>query len=162
MQDVDYPTLRTRLLADGQLLVWPPPVAGEVILDSRAATGVTRAGTWLGSTSIGGYHGPDYEHDNNTGKGVNRMRFTPNLPTAGTYTVYLRWTAHENRAANVPVDIVHSGGIATRTVDQRTSGGQWVSLGSFPFTAGSAGSVLIRTENTTGYVVADATRFLAP
>ncbi|WP_329100539.1 FAD-dependent oxidoreductase [Micromonospora sp. NBC_01699] len=161
VQDVNYPALRTRLLADGQLLVWPPPVAGEVILDSRAGSGVTRAGTWLSSTSIGGYYGPDYEHDDNTAKGVNRMRFTPTLPSAGTYAVYLRWTAHENRASNVPVDIVHSGGITTRTVDQRSAGGQWVSLGSYPFTAGTAGSLLIRTENTTGYVVADATRFVA-
>ncbi|MFK3979103.1 FAD-dependent oxidoreductase [Micromonospora sp. NPDC050397] len=160
LQDVDYPQLRTRLLADGQLLVWPPPASGEVILDSRAGSGVTRAGTWLGSTAIGGYHGADYEHDDNTAKGVNRMRFTPVLPTTGSYTVYLRWTAHENRASNVPVEIVHSGGIATRTVDQRTSGGQWVPLGTYPFTAGTAGSVLIRTENTNGYVVADAARFL--
>ncbi|MEU7840141.1 hypothetical protein AB0B39_04135 [Micromonospora sp. NPDC049114] len=36
----------------------------------------------------------------------------------------------------------------------------WVPLGTYPFTAGSDGSVLIRTENTDGYVVADAVRFV--
>ena len=72
----------------------------------------------------------------------------------------LRWTAHANRASNVPVDVVHAGGLNTLSVDQRTAGGQWVPLGTFQFTAGSAGSVLIRTEQTDGYVVADAARFV--
>ncbi|WP_456319237.1 golvesin C-terminal-like domain-containing protein [Dactylosporangium fulvum] len=39
-------------------------------------------------------------------------------------------------------------------------GGQWVALGTFQFTAGSAGSLLIRTEQTDGYVIADAARFV--
>jgi hypothetical protein len=90
------------------------------------------------------------------------MRFTPALPSAGTYTVYLCWTAHPNRASNVPVDIVHTGGITNRVVDQRTNGGTWASLGAYTFAAGTGGSVLIRTEATNGYyVVADAARFMA-
>ncbi len=50
--------------------------------------------------------------------------------------------------------------VATRTVDQRQSGGQWVPLGTYPFTAGTEGSVLIRTEDTDGHVIADAVRFV--
>ena len=160
VQEVPYATLRTRLLADGQLLQWPPTTPGEIVVDSKGA-GVTRAGTWLTSTAIGGYYGPDYEHDDNANKGVTRLRFRPSLPAAGTYTVYLRWTAHENRASNVPIDIVHNGGITNRVVDQRTNGGQWVSMGAYTFAAGTTGSLLIRTEATTGYVVADAARWVA-
>ena len=159
VQQVPYATLSSRLLADGQLLRWPPPAGpGEYIVDSRDA-GVTRAGTWVSSTSIGGYHGRDYEHDGNTAKSVNRLRFRPSL-AAGTYQVYLRWTADPNRASNVPIDIVHSGGITNRVVDQRASGGQWVPMGTYSFAAGTAGSLLIRTESTNGYVVADAARWL--
>ncbi|WP_455769031.1 hypothetical protein [Micromonospora zamorensis] len=33
-------------------------------------------------------------------------------------------------------------------------------LGTYPFTAGTDGSVLIRTEDTNGHVVADAVRFV--
>lgn len=134
----------------------------EITLDSRGGTGggVTRAGTWLSSTSIGGFYGSDYEHDGNTAKGVNRLRYTPALPAAGRWTVQLRWTAHANRASNVPVDVVHADGLSTFSVDQRASGGQWVPLGTFQFTAGSAGSLLIRTEQTDGYVIADAARFV--
>ncbi|GIF72060.1 FAD-dependent oxidoreductase [Asanoa siamensis] len=160
VQQVPYATLRARLLADGQLLQWPPPAGpGEVIVDSRDPS-VTRAGTWVSSTSIRGYWGADYEHDGNTAKGVNRLRFRPSLPSSGTYAVYLRWTADPNRSSNVPIDIVHNGGVTTRVVDQRANGGQWVSLGSYSCGAGTAASVLIRTENTNGYVIADAARWV--
>lgn len=40
------------------------------------------------------------------------------------------------------------------------SGGQWVPLGTYSFAAGTGGSLLIRTELTNGYVVADAVRFV--
>ncbi|GGL87372.1 FAD-dependent oxidoreductase [Micromonospora yangpuensis] len=159
VQQVDVPALQARLRADGQLLSWPPGGEGAIVVDN-AALGVTRAGTWLASSAIGGYHGIDYEHDDNTGKGVNRFRFTPTLPTAGAWTVQLRWTANANRASNVPVDITHDGGTTTTVVDQRGSGGQWVALGTYAFPAGTAGSVLIRTDATDGYVVADAARFV--
>jgi hypothetical protein len=159
LQDVGLPALRARLVADRQLLEWPPKQTGEVIVDSRGA-GVTRAGTWLGSTAVAGYWGPDYEHDDNAGKGVCRLRFRPTLPAAGSWSVQLRWTANANRASNVPVDVEHSGGLTTLSVDQRSRGAQWVPLGTFTFAAGTAGSVLIRTENTDGYVVADAVRFV--
>ncbi|WP_435204171.1 FAD-dependent oxidoreductase [Micromonospora sp. bgisy143] len=158
VQAVSVPALQARLRQDGGVLDWGTP--GEVILDNASASGITRAGTWVRSSDVGGYHGVDYEHDGNTAKGVNRLRFRPTLPTSGSWTVHLRWTAHPNRATNVPVDIAYSGGVTTRTVDQRQSGGQWVPLGTYPFTAGSDGSVLIRTEDTDGYVVADAVRFL--
>jgi hypothetical protein len=157
IQDVGYPALRARLLADGQRLEWAP--AAEVVVDNRDP-GVTRAGGWLASTAVAGYHGSDYEHDGNTAKGVCRLRFRPDLPAAGTWSVQLRWTADANRASAVPVDVAHAGGLATHAVDQRSRGGQWVPLGTYPFDAGTGGSVLIRTEGTDGYVVADAARFV--
>ena len=163
VQHVPYATLRARLLADGQLLT----LAAARRPARSLSTATTRRGhpgrhVAVGSTSIGGYYGPDYEHDGNTAKGVNRLRFTPTLPSAGTYTVYLRWTAHPNRASNVPVDIVHSGGVTNRA---RSTSGQRRHVGVPRFATRSpparAGSVLIRTENTNGYVVADAARFVA-
>jgi hypothetical protein len=164
VQQVPVATLQARLRADGQLLQWPlTPPGSEIIVDSSTSAGVTRAGSWLSSTSIAGFYGPDYEHDDNANKGVNRLRFTPPIPVAGSYQVFLRWTSHANRAANVPVDVCAGGAVTTRTVDQRTGGGQWFSLGTFTLPAGSSpagASVLIRTEATSGYVVADAARFV--
>lgn len=161
VQRVDVTALQAQLRALGQRIDISDK--SEIVLDSRGGGGnggVTRAGTWVSSSWTGGFYGGDYEHDGNTAKGVNRLRYTPVLPAAGAWTVQLRWTAHANRASNVPVDVVHAGGLSTFSVDQRASGGQWVPLGTFQFTAGSAGSVLIRTERTDGYVIADAARFV--
>ncbi len=55
------------------------------------------------------------------------------------------------------MDIAYAGGLTTRTVDRRQVFGQWAALGTYPFTAGSDGSALIRTD---GFVVADAVRFV--
>jgi len=66
VQRVPYATLRARLLADGQLLQWPPPTApGEVIVDNRDPAN-TRAGTWVTSTATPG-----------TGVRSPRLRTTP-------------------------------------------------------------------------------------
>jgi hypothetical protein len=138
----------------------PPIVVPPLItIDNNDSAGVTRTGTWINATSTGGYHGTDYLHDNNTAKGTQSVRFTPNLPVAGTYAVYLRWTGGGNRATNVPVDLTHAGGTEALTIDQRYNGGAWNLLGTHTFTAGTGGSVLIGTAGTTNYVIADAVRF---
>jgi hypothetical protein len=86
-------------------------------------------------------------------------RFTPTLPQAGTYDVYVRWTAHTNRAHNAPVDVNHVGGTTTFSIDMRVNGGKWVLLGTFTFDAGTSGNVTVRTAGANGYVVADAVQF---
>jgi hypothetical protein len=156
VQRIDYPALRARLVADGQVLDWPPLPAGDVVVDNANYNGVARTGKWSIAAGASGYFGADFA--DNDGGGT--FRFTPKLPRAGRYTVYLRWTAAPNRARAVPVDVVHRGGTTTRTVDQRADGGEWVSLGVFPFAAGATGSVLIRHGNAGGLVIADAVRFV--
>ncbi|NUT22834.1 MAG: FAD-dependent oxidoreductase [Hamadaea sp.] len=157
VQAVDYGRLTARLRADGQVLAWPADAA-DVILDN-GGPGVSRVGKWASSKSVGGYYGYDYEHDANAPKGTTSISFVPKLPAQGMYTVYLRWTAKADRAGNVPVDILHSSGTTTVTIDQRSSGGVWVSVGSFRFAATGKEKVTIRTDGTDGVVVADAVRF---
>ncbi|MNG34179.1 Xanthan lyase precursor [compost metagenome] len=70
------------------------------------------------------------------------------------------WAANSNRASNVPVDITHAGGTSTVVVDQRTNGGVWNLLGTYTFNEGIGGTVLIRTDGTTGYVIADAIKLV--
>jgi polysaccharide biosynthesis protein PslG len=132
----------------------------EVILDNSAGSGVTLTGSWSASTSTSGYYGGDYLHDGNTGKGTKSVLFTPTLTEAGTYEVFIRWTDGTSRANNTPVEIVHTGGTAQLQVNQQTGGGAWVSLGSYSFNAGTAGTLRISNTGTTGYVIADAIRFL--
>jgi hypothetical protein len=130
---------------------------GEIVLDDPVATYV---GTWSLSTTVAGYHGSGYRHDGNSGKGSKSAMFRPSLATAGGYRVYLWYSANGNRAGNVPVDVIHAGGTATVTVDQRVNGGQWNLLGTYSFNVGTGGYVRIRNGGTTGYVAADAVKWV--
>jgi hypothetical protein len=166
VQQVNYAKLALQLGADGQVLHWGSAEPLGLVIDNGDPTGVTITGTWFSSTSVEGYAGSDYLHDNNAGKGTKSIRFTPTIPATGLYDVYLRWTTSTNRATAVPVDITHAGGTSTYSVNQRNNGGTWYKLttsGPLTFAAGTAGSLLVRTTGTTGlnggYVAADSVRF---
>ena len=131
-----------------------------VIVDNSSPN-VTIVGAWTTSTSVPGYYGSNYLTDGDTGKGMKSMQFTPALPIAGVYQVFARWTAASNRDKNVPIDVTSTSGTTTVMVNQQLNNNSWVSLGSYSFTAGTAGSVTIRTTGTTGYVIADAVEFVA-
>lgn len=161
VQQVSYAKLALQLAADGQVLAWGGGgQSGGVIVDNLDS-GAALSGVWSNSTSVTGYWGADYAHDENTGKGSKTATFTPNLPEAGVYQVYLRWTTNPNRATNVSVDIIHPAGTNTVVVDQTQNNGTWVQLLTTNFNAGTSGSLRIRTAGTTGYVIADAARWLS-
>ncbi len=129
----------------------------SVIVDNDSPSGVTITGSWTRSTLNEGLrYDASYLHDGNTDKGAKSVRFTPTLPRAGSFGVYLWWPHHSNRATNVPVDIFHAGGTDTVVVNQTQPGGDWVQVGTYTFNAGTSGSVLVRTDATDGYVVPDA------
>ena len=129
------------------------------IKDNTDASDVAIIGSWTTDTAGGGFYGINYFNDGNTAKGTKSVRFTPRIPAAGNYEVFAQWVAGANRASNVPIDIIHSGGTTTKTIDQRSNGSAWYSLGTYAFAAGATGNVLIRTTGTNGYVVADAVKF---
>jgi endoglucanase len=133
--------------------------SSEVIVDNTDTAAVTVTGAWVASSASAGYQGSNYLHDNNSGKGTKSVTFTPNLPVAGSYEVFAKWTSSSNRANNVPVSVQSLSGASNLTVNQQGSNGVWVSLGIHNFAAGTSGSVTISNGGTSGYVVADAVRF---
>ncbi len=156
----------TEIVPRSQLYTdYTPPAPVEVIVDNTDATGVTLTGAWVtstGSGTMGTFYGINHCHDFNALKGSKNVRFTPTLPSAGTYEVFVRWTTDASRATNVPLSITHSGGTANFAVNQQLNGGAWVSFGTYTFTAGTAGYVVISNTGTTGFVDADAVRFVKP
>ncbi|MFH1500110.1 MAG: cellulase family glycosylhydrolase [Verrucomicrobiota bacterium] len=140
----------------------PPTGGDEIIIDnaSSSGAGITVIGTWQTSTHRPGYIGDNFMHDQNTAHGTKSVLYYPTIPAAATYDVYLRWTSDSNRATNVPVDIIHAGGVDSTTVDQTEDGGEWFPLGAFGFAAGQSGGVQISNAGTDGYVIADAVRFV--
>jgi hypothetical protein len=154
----DFVRLIDWLQANGFTFELPSPF--EIIVDNTDSSGVTMTGAWVSSMSTPGYYGGDYLHDSNSGQGTKSVRFTPTIATAGSYEVFARWVSATNRSTQVPIDIHHDGGSATVTVNQRVSGSQWVSLGSYFFSAGTTGSVDIRNTGANGFVIADAVKFV--
>jgi hypothetical protein len=129
-----------------------------IIVDNADSSGVMVTGAWYyGSGS--GYFGSNYLQDGNAGGGKS-VRFTPNLPLPGNYDVYLWWVASGNRATNVSVDVVSPAGTNTILIDEAANGSLWSKAGNYAFNAGTSGSVLIRDDGATGYVVADAVQFV--
>lgn len=168
VQDVDYPGLRKRLEQDGQRLVWTGPrrtppqgLASNklpgIMMDDSAAR---KIGFAVNSTSIGPYFDLGYVHDENQGKGSQRIEYVIKLPAAGTYEVRVAYTAHENRATNIPVIIEHRGGKTIKKLNQRKQPEKppFVSLGRFAFD--KQGKITITNDGTDGFVVADVVQLL--
>lgn len=161
VQDVAYSDLRPLLTAASQALGAPPVASPTAVVDNDDAALVTKTGTWVSGTSTAGYAGADYLHDNNAGQGSNQVLYKIPAAQSGLQRVFLRWTSHENRASNVPVEIRHQGGTATLTVNQRNSGGKWNLLGYYTFTGAANEGVVVKTTGANGYVIADAVGFSA-
>jgi hyaluronate lyase len=89
------------------------------------------------------------------------VEYRPTLPRKGTYQVWMQWPAAGSHSSSVPVWLIHQGLASSVHINEKASGGQWNSLGSFIFDSGNADNNLVRVENanTTGRVVADAVKF---
>lgn len=131
-----------------------------VIADNLTPGGTDVTGNWLNSSFTGGYHGSNYAHDENLGKGTKSFRFHPALTAHDDYAIYGRWTSDPNRATNVPVSVTAGDWfIYPHVVNQRTNGGQWRLLSGLSLSPATA-EVEVRNDGTDGYVIADAFRFV--
>lgn len=132
-----------------------------IIIDNQKAV---FSGSWKSSTySTNRFLDRDYMQDGDREKGKKTAQFSPDLPKPGFYEIRLSYPAGGNRARNVPVTVFHARGSTRVIVDQQKNPdieNLWQSLGEFEFDAGTNARVLISTEATKGFVVADAVQFL--
>lgn len=139
----------TYVTADAVKFVAAPVqvVPGEVIVDNDT---VSSAGTWNVSTSRPNYHGSNYSVRASGGTGINWVRWTPMLPEAGRYVVYYRLPdGATNRAPDAPFAVTSAIGTQVIRVDEcQASSGEWMSLGSFTFAAGTSGYVTLSDQAT--------------
>jgi hypothetical protein len=139
--------------------------ANEVVLD-QDDPGVIYTGSWTNSGSSPYYEngvtnsGVHYRFTStNAGSETAKVRYTPNLPTTGSYPVYT-WVLDSSNRTTQLYRIAHSGGVTEVVVDHRMVGRGWVWLGSYYFDAGTAGYVEISNQSSVnGSVIADAIRF---
>ena len=96
--------------------------------------------------------------------GTYTATWTPNLPAqlgSAVWEVSVRWTASGERSNSVTYTVNHALGSTDVTKNQREHGGEWVSLGSFTFNAGTGGSVVMNHHHhgANDSACADAVRF---
>ena len=164
VQDVDYPKLREKLLADGQILEWQGKGAdNDQALKPRTMNGILaddetakKSGGWLLSTRSEYRVGTGYIHDDNAHKGELSIAFAPEIPEAGDYEIFFVFTPNTNRADNVPVVVSIEGkDVKTISVNQKPPGDGIFSLGKFALAKGTPATITISNKGTDGYVVVD-------
>lgn len=139
----------------------------EIAMDNSDPSGVAFASTAPGSawdnartnaTANKGNFALNTSHDGNA-----RATYTPSVPRSGMYDVY-EWHHVTNGTTAAPFTINHADGIAQASVNQTgTTGGKWNLVGSYPFEAGHAGSIVITNNfasSTGNFILADGIKLV--
>jgi len=127
--------------------------------NNQAVAKIELTGAWTSSSGTPGYYGSGYWFAN-TQETSAPATFWFYLAAAETRTVDAWWTAGTNRATGAPFVAFNAGGgeVGRRSVNQQGSGSQWVTLGTWNFSAGWNKVVLSRWAPAGQVVIADAVR----
>jgi len=150
------------------------PVTTETVIDNTDPgwTNTSNGGnTWtVGSNAAVPKIGTNYLYSHGDGSltessATRKCRWTPNLPAAGLYDVYVYYQKGTNRNNAAPYKVYCNGGQVTSVQNQYSSTpnqGGWYLVGQdLPFAAGTAGYVELTTLSLdTNYVSADAAKFV--
>ena len=168
VQQLEYESLRERLLADAQVLEWtgprrsgpptgldPAKLPGIVIDDDKARL----LGFQASGSVVAPFVGSGYRHDGNQDKGRQSALFPFQVTETGKYEVRVGYSAHANRATNVPVTVHHANGETLVPLNQKQPGtieSLFQPVGQFSFRADAQYRVEISNADTDGFVIADA------
>jgi N-acetylmuramoyl-L-alanine amidase len=135
----------------------------NMVIVDNGGTGYTETGSW-NSASSGGYNDGSYRYTSTTtGAPTATARFTPNIPKAGWYAVYVWYKKEGTTTTAGKITIHHAGGSSEWVQNMNQDGYSWKNVGMYYFENGSDqtnGSVLIDNQSSSsGNVIADAVRF---
>lgn len=175
VQDLDYPALRDRLLAQGQVLdlpALPPlPAVSAAGVDPRSLPGIVLddsaaelQGTWSTSTRFTPFIGRGYRHDDRRGDGQSAATFRFTAPESGRYELRMAYSPHPTRAAAVPVLVFSGSSRKELHVDQTLAlppGQRFRPVGVVELTSGVESTISVRNAGTDGFVILDALQLVA-
>lgn len=157
-QRLNYERLKKRLLADRQVVQWPPagtPSKLEgIVLDDVAAE---FTGTWTRSNAQATHVGTSYRHDASEKRGQKTAVFRPRIPDAADYDIRLLYTTHENRSSRTRVTIHRGEKEQTVVVNQRETPR---SLGVFRLETAAPLTVTVSNAGANGFVVVDGLQLI--
>ena len=178
VQELPYPQLRERLLAQHQVLELPdvtdlpaadgliaPESLPGIVLDDAAAE---LTGQWSHSTGFKSYIGRGYlfsgEKDSAAvGDGASVATFRVQVPDAGSYQLRMAYSAHETRARSVPVTVTNGAYVKRFKVDQTQplpAGEQFQLIGEVQLGGEGETTISISNMQTVGFVIVDAVQLL--
>lgn len=120
-------------------------------------------GVWTHSTSAGKFVGVDYVHDGDAEKGEKSITWTLKVPAAGEFDLRISYSAHSNRATNVPVLVSVNGTAKSYAIDQQQApqiDGLFHRLGRFSLQQNDELTIHVSNKGTNGHVLADAVQLL--
>ena len=141
-----------------------PSQPTEIIIDSPQAS---YTGNWLSGGISPEKHGLTYRYARTiagTDTPPATATFTPDLPVAGEYHVYVWYSKGDYRSLRAKYQIVYAEGSVEVPLDQNKNSARWVRIGrALKFASGTNG--FVRLRNDTGeldkLVIADAVRFVS-
>jgi hypothetical protein len=162
LQDIDYTTLRMRLLADGQILEYPAVTARSerqsagIVIDDKDAV---LTGNWTRSQLARGVN-QSYFHDGAAadGKALAVFRFQQ-IPAAASYSVQIASSAHPNRSSRTLV-CVEEKQIRINQKKEPPVENLWIPVAVVHLKKGASLTVAISNAGADGHVIVDAVRLV--
>ena len=129
-----------------------------IVVDDKAAA---KSGDWTATTDRKPFVGDGSLHDGGKNRGKGKIRYTPDLPTAGRYRVKLVFSPSAELSSKTKIVLFTPVGATHTEINQRSPGGEGPAylLGVFRFPAGKKSWLEITNGGADGVVVADAVIF---
>lgn len=89
----------------------------------------------------------------------NQARYTPNLPEAGEYAVYVSYKSLPKSNPQAEYTVIHRGVATTYHVNQQMGGGTWIYLGTFDFGTDVNSNYVTLTHKGKHITTTDAIKF---
>lgn len=134
----------------------------DKVLDNNSSS-FSVVGTWSTGTTAAGRYGDDYRFHATAAKSKDVAMWSLNVPTSGSYDVYVWWSQGTNRAKEVTYEVAGVREPLVRTFDQTKNGGQWMKMGRVRLREGTGVVKMLATSSDVGKVaIADAVRLVGP
>lgn len=176
VQELPYPLLRERLLAQHQILdlpelpPLPPPEEFPVSVEPKTFPGIilddadaTLEGQWERSRNFQPHIGAGYRHDGQSGSGNSAARWTFSAPQTGRYEVRMAYSAHPTRSTRVPITIQSGESSRELIVDQTLplpTKELFRTIGAVELKAEVPSTITVRNNDANGFVILDAIQLL--
>jgi RHS repeat-associated protein len=136
-----------------------PPGSDVVLVDNSDTDSAQATGAWAtaGTSGDDDHEGFDYR-THPGGNNADSFTWNADIPADGTYEVFVRYPKTA-QATNATYTVEHDGGQTDKKVDQTQQAGEWVSLGTFDYTADTTKKITL-SANADATVAADAVKLV--